>query len=99
MNTPLHHALPPQNAAAQDPSAARRRKNNPCNCDGDDKVEVEKKIAALQKIVPGGERLAVEELFEETADYIFALENKVKALRFLTAFVQSSENRKRKLGA
>lgn len=53
---------------------------------------------ALQKIVPGGETLPVAELFEETAEYIFALECQVKALRFLAAFVQSSENRKRKLG-
>lgn len=65
----------------------------------DDKGEVEKKIAALQRIVPGGERLPVEDLFEETAEYISALERQVEALRFFAAFVQTSEKRKRKLGA
>ncbi|KAK4420941.1 hypothetical protein Salat_2044600 [Sesamum alatum] len=64
----------------------------------DEKAEVERKIAALQKIVPGGERLAVETLFEETAEYILALEWQVKALRFLAAFVEGSQSEKRKLG-
>ncbi|KAG6387243.1 hypothetical protein SASPL_152430 [Salvia splendens] len=69
----------------------RRRDENP--------ELVDKKIVALQKIVPGGERLAVDELFQETAEYIFALESQVEALRFLAAFVQTSDNTKRKLGA
>ncbi|KAK6142272.1 hypothetical protein DH2020_022620 [Rehmannia glutinosa] len=60
----------------------------------DEKAEVEKKIVALQKIVPGGERLPVEALFEETAEYILELECQVKALRFLSALVQASENKK-----
>ncbi|KAL0320448.1 UNVERIFIED_CONTAM: hypothetical protein Sradi_5306300 [Sesamum radiatum] len=64
----------------------------------DEKAEVERKIAALQKIVPGGDRLAVETLFEETAEYILALEWQVKALRFLAAFVEGSDMEKRKLG-
>lgn len=58
----------------------------------------EKKIVALKKIVPGGETLAVENLLEETADYILSLQYKVEALRFLVAIVESSENNKRKLG-
>lgn len=57
--------------------------------------EFEKKIVALKKIVPGGETLEVENLFEETADYILSLQYRVEALRFLVAFVESSE---RKLG-
>lgn len=101
------------NSAAVDdlPSAAafrhRRRKTHSqesCNGGGgeeklmDEKAEVEKKIVALQKIVPGGERLPVEELFEETAEYILELQCQVKMLRFLAAFVQGSEKTKRMLG-
>ncbi|XP_047966287.1 transcription factor PAR2-like [Salvia hispanica] len=69
----------------------RRRDENP--------DEVDKKIVALQKIIPGGERLAVDELFQETAEYIFALESQVEALRFLAAFLQTSHSTNRKLGA
>ncbi|KAG8364774.1 hypothetical protein BUALT_Bualt18G0033700 [Buddleja alternifolia] len=64
----------------------------------EEEEEVEKKIVALQKIVPGGEALAVEKLFEETADYILELQRQVKALRFLTAFVQGSQRDNMKLG-
>ncbi|KAL7103938.1 hypothetical protein ACP275_08G212100 [Erythranthe tilingii] len=68
--------------------------------DDDEKAEVGKKIAALQRIVPGGERLGVEELFEETAEYILKLECQVKLLRFLAAFLQGSdEYQKRKHGS
>lgn len=83
-----------ENEAPQHTSAAFRRRRPKT----DEKAEVEEKIVALQKIVPGGERLPVAELFEETAEYIFALECQVKALRFLAALVQTSDNRKRKLG-
>ncbi|PIN05459.1 hypothetical protein CDL12_22002 [Handroanthus impetiginosus] len=64
----------------------------------DEKAEVEEKIVALQKIVPGGEALAVEKLFEETAEYILTLEWQVKALRFLAGIVEGSEKEERKLG-
>ncbi|CAI9089056.1 OLC1v1023556C1 [Oldenlandia corymbosa var. corymbosa] len=60
--------------------------------------EVEDKIMALQKIVPGGESLGVDKLFEETAGYILELQYQVKALKFLATFVQGSEKEKRKLG-
>lgn len=63
-----------------------------------EKDEFEKKIVALKKIVPGGETLAVENLFEETADYILSLQSRVEALRFLVALVESSESNRRKLG-
>ncbi|XP_031106470.1 transcription factor PAR1-like [Ipomoea triloba] len=64
----------------------------------DEKAEVEKKILALQRIVPGGEALGVDKLFEETAGYILALQFQVKALRAVTSFVEGSEKEKRKLG-
>ncbi|KAL8506281.1 hypothetical protein ACS0TY_017232 [Phlomoides rotata] len=100
------------NAASEDLSAAdfrverririgRRRKTTSKDGGGEELMDergvVEKKIVALQKIVPGGERLPVEELFEETAEYILTLESRVKALKFLVAFVQSSENMKNKM--
>nr|GME13043.1 transcription factor PAR1 [Ipomoea batatas]GME18834.1 transcription factor PAR1 [Ipomoea batatas] len=64
----------------------------------DEKAEVEEKILALQRIVPGGESLGVDKLFEETAGYILALQFQVKALRAVTSFVEGSEKEKRKLG-
>ncbi|KAL3848693.1 hypothetical protein ACJIZ3_010575 [Penstemon smallii] len=67
--------------------------------ESDEKVEVEKKIVALQKIVPGGETLTAENLFEETAEYILSLQCQVKALRFLADFVEGKGKEKRKLGA
>lgn len=111
MNTsPLTEIAAVQSPSASSAAGFRRRRRRTAkiaaSCgDGekeisadDEKAEVEKKIVALQKIVPGGERLPVEELFEETAEYIFALESQIEALRFLAAFVQTSEKRKRKLG-
>ncbi|KAL3502902.1 hypothetical protein ACH5RR_037351 [Cinchona calisaya] len=58
----------------------------------DEKVEVEKKIVALQKIVPGGESLGVDidKLFEETAGYIMELQYQVKALKFLASAVEGN---------
>nr|XP_027062617.1 transcription factor PAR1 [Coffea arabica] len=64
----------------------------------DEKAEVEKKIVVLQKIVPGGESLGVDKLFEETAGYIMELQYQVKALKFLASFVESSDKEKRKFG-
>ncbi|XP_042041239.1 transcription factor PAR1-like [Salvia splendens] len=100
---------PSQTTAAQDLSSSslstacrcrkRRRRSKRRNENPDEKIEVDKKIVALQKIVPGGERLPVDELFQETAEYIFALESQVEALRFLAAFVHTSDKAKRKLGA
>ncbi|KAF8010580.1 hypothetical protein BT93_J1272 [Corymbia citriodora subsp. variegata] len=64
----------------------------------DDKAEVERKIAALQRIVPGGVDLGVDMLFEETAGYILALQGQVKAMRALASFFEGLEKEKRKLG-
>ncbi|KAJ4830001.1 hypothetical protein Tsubulata_035509 [Turnera subulata] len=62
------------------------------------KAEVERKIVALQRIVPGGEALGVDRLFEETADYILALQCQIKAMRLLAAFLQGLEKEKSKFG-
>ncbi|KAK6238463.1 hypothetical protein QUC31_003932 [Theobroma cacao] len=66
--------------------------------DDDDKAEVKRKIVALQRIVPGGESLGVDKLFEETAGYILALQCQIKAMRVLSSFIEGLEKQKRKLG-
>ncbi|OWM73302.1 transcription factor PAR1-like [Punica granatum] len=63
-----------------------------------DRAEVERKIVALQRIVPGGEELGVDTLFEETAEYILSLQCQVKSMRALTSFFEGLERNKRKLG-
>lgn len=67
-------------------------------CEEEEEEEVESKINALQKMVPGAESLALDKLFEETAGYILALQFQVKTLKFLTNFVEGSQKEKRKLG-
>ncbi|PON69450.1 hypothetical protein PanWU01x14_088910 [Parasponia andersonii] len=64
----------------------------------DEKEEVERKIQALQRIVPGGESLGVDKLFEETAGYIMALQCQLKAMRTLASFFEGLEKEKRKFG-
>ncbi|KAH7533740.1 hypothetical protein FEM48_Zijuj04G0163700 [Ziziphus jujuba var. spinosa] len=66
--------------------------------DEDEKEEVERKIEALQRIVPGGESLGVDKLFEETAGYIIALQCQLKAMRALTCLFEGFEKEKRKFG-
>lgn len=66
--------------------------------EGSDRADVEKKIAALQRIVPGGEELGADKLFEETAEYILSLQSQVKGMRALTSFFEGLERNKRKLG-
>ncbi|TKY57232.1 Transcription factor PAR2 [Spatholobus suberectus] len=64
-----------------------------------DGEEIERKIHALQRIVPGGESLDVDQLFDETAGYILALQCQAKALRALTGFFEKLEKEKTKFGA
>lgn len=64
----------------------------------DEKAEVERKIRALQRIVPGGESLGIENLFEETAGYIQALQGQVRAMRVIASFFEGLECERRKLG-
>ncbi|XVF16813.1 hypothetical protein REPUB_Repub10bG0064600 [Reevesia pubescens] len=66
--------------------------------DDDEKAEVKRKIVALQRIVPGGESLGVDKLFEETAGYILALQCQIKAMRVLSSFIDGLEKQKTKLG-
>ncbi|CAK9176426.1 unnamed protein product [Ilex paraguariensis] len=64
----------------------------------DEKAQVERKIVALQSIVPGGESLGIDKLFEETAGYILALQNQLQALRALTICFEGWERERMKLG-
>ncbi|KAI4306021.1 hypothetical protein L6164_029337 [Bauhinia variegata] len=64
----------------------------------DEREEIEKKIEALQRIVPGGEALGVDKLFDETAGYIVTLQYQVKALRALQSFFEKLEKEGTKLG-
>ncbi|CAL5190571.1 unnamed protein product [Lathyrus oleraceus] len=66
--------------------------------ESDDREEIERKINALQRIVPNGESYGVDKLFDETAGYILALQYQVKALKALTGFFQKMEKDKTKLG-
>ncbi|CAD5174059.1 transcription factor PAR2-like [Musa acuminata AAA Group] len=61
----------------------------------DDAVEVDARVHALQRLVPGGEELSVERLFEETADYIEALQGQVSAMRALACLLDELERDKR----
>ncbi|KAG7012041.1 Transcription factor PAR2, partial [Cucurbita argyrosperma subsp. argyrosperma] len=64
----------------------------------DEKEVVERKIRALQSIVPGGESLGVDKLFEQTAEYIMNLQHQVKAMRALSSFFESLEKEKSECG-
>ncbi|KAK6919750.1 hypothetical protein RJ641_015654 [Dillenia turbinata] len=66
--------------------------------DDEDKVEVEKKIMQLQGIIPNGESLGIDTLFEETARYILALQAQVKAMKVVAAFFEGLEKETRKFG-
>lgn len=66
--------------------------------DHDEKAEVERKILELQRVVPGGESLGADKLFEETAGYILALQYQIKAMRVLASFLEGLEKEKRKFG-
>ncbi|CAL9083776.1 unnamed protein product, partial [Musa textilis] len=64
----------------------------------DDAAEIETRVRALQRLVPGGEELGLERLFEETADYIEALQGQVSAMRAMSCLLDGSERDKRMMG-
>lgn len=76
----------------------RRESGYIVNNNNNEEEEVEEKILALQKIVPGGETLGVDMLFEETAGYILQLQCQVKALKVLASFVEGNDKQRMKLG-
>ncbi|KAF8408974.1 hypothetical protein HHK36_005044 [Tetracentron sinense] len=66
--------------------------------DDDEKEGIERRIVALQRIIPGGESLGIDKLFEETAGYIMALQGQVKAMKVLTSFIEELQKENMKLG-
>lgn len=90
----------------------RKRKNGNCCCkkdlmdtvknlDGesdDENVRVQKRIKALQRLVPGADSLDPERLFEETAYYILSLQEQVNAMKVLATLFHSLEKEKTKVG-
>ncbi|KAH7686019.1 Myc-type basic helix-loop-helix (bHLH) domain-containing protein [Dioscorea alata] len=67
--------------------------------DDDDGVveEIERRIRALKRLIPGGEGLGMEKLFEETAHYIEALEGQVTTMRTLATFLDGLHKERRLL--
>lgn len=66
--------------------------------DDDEVMEIARKVRALQKLVPGGEDLAMDRLFEETADYVEALQKQVNAMRALASLLGRLDKEKRLMG-
>ncbi|KAF8094719.1 hypothetical protein N665_0354s0009 [Sinapis alba] len=64
----------------------------------DDEEEVNEKIEALQRIIPGGTALGVDALFEETAGYIMSLQCQIKTIKVLTSFLQRLDKQDMKFG-
>ncbi|XP_039011517.1 transcription factor PAR1-like isoform X2 [Hibiscus syriacus] len=95
----LHEEVLPTFRRTTRPGTTRKRReySNKDSYD-DEKVEVKRKIVALQRIVPGGEDLGVDKLFEETAGYILALQCQIRAMKALTSFIEGADKEKRKLG-
>ncbi|CAN6446476.1 unnamed protein product [Victoria cruziana] len=62
---------------------------------GGEKDGVERRVRALKRLVPGGRGMAVEKLFEETADYIMALQGQVTAMKALASFFESVGDEKK----
>ena len=65
---------------------------------GDEEVEIERRVKALQRLVPGGEQMETDALFEETADYIEALRGQVNAMRALAEFMDGVARERRMMG-
>lgn len=103
-----HRKLVNRRKRTRDISAAyhhhrqQQQKKDKVHEDQDDQSKeelLETKILALQRIVPGGETLGVDRLFEETADYILALQCQIKAMKVLTNFIEGLEKEQSKFGA
>ena len=69
-----------------------------CRASEDEPVEIERRVKALQRLVPGGENMEVETLFEETAAYIEELRRQVMVMRSLADFIDAVAKEKRLMG-
>lgn len=54
--------------------------------------EVERKVKTLKKLVPKSESRGIEGLFRETADYILALEMKIKVMQVMVKVLTGSSD-------
>ncbi|XP_072966765.1 LOW QUALITY PROTEIN: uncharacterized protein [Typha angustifolia] len=95
----------PSPAAATDPKRRRRRVLSEVAADlveeeeGESEAEeIEVRVRALQRMVPGGEGLGLERLFEETAGYIEALQGQVSVMKTLAGLLDGLERKKRMMG-
>ncbi|XP_031477036.1 transcription factor bHLH148-like [Nymphaea colorata] len=72
-------------------SLRRRRERSLLSLKGreSEKEGMERRVRALKRLVPGGEGMALERLFEEAADYIMALQGQVTAMKALASFFDS----------
>lgn len=52
---------------------------------------IEKKVKTLKKLIPNGEPLGLDGLFRETADYILALQMRVKVMQIMVNVLTGSE--------
>ncbi|KAF7833515.1 transcription factor PAR1 [Senna tora] len=88
--TPTFHSTP----TGDSPRRSRRRRRR-------DSQSISNSIRKISKrIVPGGESLGMEKLFDETAGYIMALQCQVKGLRALASFFEKLDKKENaKLGA
>lgn len=55
-----------------------------------DYLPIDKRLGALQKLVPGGTKMGVDTLFQETADYILNLQMQVHAMEALADFYSTT---------
>ncbi|XP_010273379.1 PREDICTED: transcription factor PAR2-like [Nelumbo nucifera] len=79
-------------------STKSKLQKNACGECDEDKIGIERRITTLQKIVPGGESLGVDKLFEETACYILSLQCQVNAMKLLANFFEGLEKENNKFG-
>jgi len=66
--------------------------------EGGEEVEIERRVKALQRLVPGGEEMEMDALFEETADYIEALRGQVNFMRALAEYMDGVARERRMMG-
>ncbi|XP_057782242.1 transcription factor UPBEAT1 [Salvia miltiorrhiza] len=65
--------------------AERRRRGSPRNA-------VERKVRTLKKLIPNCESMGVERLFRETAEYIVALQRRVKVMQTVVDALSSASD-------
>ncbi|KAL5582589.1 hypothetical protein UlMin_015031 [Ulmus minor] len=87
-----------QTKRASSQRRSRRERDHRSSTEEDEKEQVERKIQCLKSIVPGGESLGVDKLFDQTAAYIMALQCQLKAMKTLASFFESLDKEKSKFG-